>query len=39
MKELSSTCSKGLEVPCQNTFSWYIAAAAKTMDSSESHYA
>jgi len=21
MKELSSTCSKGLEVPCRNTFS------------------
>jgi len=50
MKELRSTCSKGLEVPCQNTFkekpafikrlsSWYIVPAAETTDSSDSHYA
>ena len=61
MKELRTTCSKGLEVSCQNRFkdkptfikrlikvlvarnlvgncSWYIAAAAETTDSSESHY-
>ena len=31
MKELRSTCSKGLEVPCQNTFKYKPAFIKRLM--------